>query len=495
MIVGSPKKTAWEDGNGLIVPCTYDKSLPQLGQMWMESLRQGSLRRAETGSPWIDENDVHDPQPLRTRGVRIFNPARMVSNGSIGGPQALDGILILDNPDCFDSEESVMTPLQRIERMDAAAKSSDKQSTQELLPRIDFLPRITLSPSRLPVFDECPRRQWYETRGGLIPGPIMQSNKPVQSTGMPNRVDPATFGTIFHRVLEIGLGNPGIDGQPSAPLLPSWTIQQDDRINDSETHHIVFNELLPPDADEARTTELVVKMAERVSSGPIGAMIRKEEVRGHSLEALRTEMPFHISIKVDTNEITRYRWSPDGNVPITRYHSAIVEMNGIIDLVICTVSSDGEAAIRAVDLKTEDAGSIDDDSATGLIETLDSEKIGPANDAESEMLTKHGLQLALYYRALKSIEDAKKTQGIPSRKVLPPAILVGVTGRLVEYSQEMLEEALKKLDALLERSAVMTLSSSVPLSIFERPSSEHIEICDICSSHSGKIPICGPQDN
>ena len=494
VIVGSPRKTAWKDGNGLIVPWTYDKSLPQLGQMWMESLRQGSLRRDEMNSPWIDENDVHDPQPLRTRGARNFNPARMVSNGSIGGPQSLDGILILDNPDCFESEESVMTPLQRIERMDAAAKSSDEQSQQELMPRIDFLPRIILSPNRLPVFDECPRRQWYETRGGLIPDPIMPSSKQVESTAMPNRVDPATFGTIFHRVLEIGLGNPGIEGQPSAPLLPSWTMQQDDRINDSEIHQIVFNELLPPDADEARTTELVAKMAERVSSGPIGAMIRKEEVRGHSLEALRTEMPFHISIEVNVNEITRHRWSPEGDVPTTRHNSAVVEMSGIIDLVVCTVSSDGEPAIRAVDLKTEDAGSIDEDSATGLIEALNSEKIGPANDAESEILAKHGLQLALYYRALKSIEDAREAQGITSRKVLPPAILVGVTGRLVEYSQEMLEETLSNLDSLLERSTMMALSSSAPLSKFEKLSSEHQDVCERCPFHRGAIPICGPQE-
>ena len=169
-------------------------------------------------------------------------------------------------------------------------------------------------------------------------------------------------------------------------------------------------------------------------------------------------------------------------------------MSGIIDLVVCTVSSDGEPAIRAVDLKTEDAGSIDEDSATGLIEALNSEKIGPANDAESEILAKHGLQLALYYRALKSIEDAREAQGITSRKVLPPAILVGVTGRLVEYSQEMLEETLSNLDSLLERSTMMALSSSAPLSKFEKLSSEHQDVCERCPFHRGAIPICGPQE-
>ncbi len=494
VIVGSPRKTAWENGNGLVIPWTYDKSLPQLGQMWIESLRQGSLRRSEDDSPWIDEQDVQDPQPLRTRGVRNFNPVRMLANGSIGDAQTLDGMLILHHPNCFENEDSVLTPLQRIERMNTAAKSSGSSTELTTEPRNDSSPRITLSPNRLPIFDECPRRQWYETRGGLFPDPIIPSDKLVESTGLPSKVDPATFGTIFHRVLEIGLGNPGIDGQPSAPLLPSWTVQQEDRINDSKIHEIVFNELLPPDADEARTAELVVMMADRVSSGPLGAMIRKETVRNHNLEALRTEMPFHISIDVETDNTTRNRWSPDGNIRISSHDSAIVEMSGIIDLVICTVSSDGQPAIRAVDLKTEDAGSIDADSPTGLIETLGSEEVGPANHSEMEILSKHGLQLALYYRALKSIEDARAAQGIPSRQVLPPAILVGVTGRVVEYPEEMLADSLTNLDALLERSARMSLSSSVPLSRFERLPSESSEVCDRCPFSRGLIPICGPQD-
>ena len=494
VIVGSPRKTSWEDGNGLVVPWTYDKSLPQLGQMWLESLRQGSLRRSEAESPWIDEQDVQDPQPFRTRGVRNFNPVRMVANGSIGDAQTLDGLLILHHPDCFETEDSVLTPLQQIERMDAAARSSGTEAETSIEPRSDSSPRISLSPNRLPVFDECPRRQWYETRGGLIPDPIMPSENPVESTVMPNKVDPATFGTIFHRVLEIGLGNPGLDGQPSAPLLPSWTVQQDDRINDSEIHEIVFNELLPPDADKARTAELVIKMAGRVSSGPLGAMIRKETIRNHSLEALRTEMPFHISIDVDTDSTTRHRWSPDGNISMTSYDSAVVEMSGIIDLVVCSVSSDGQPAIRAVDLKTEDAGSIDDDSPTGLIEALGSEEAGPVNDSEMEILSKHGLQLALYYRALKSIEDARAAQGIPSRQVLPPAILIGVTGRMVEYPEDMLADALSNLDALLERSARMSLSSSAPLSLFERLPNELSEVCERCPFSRGLIPICGPQD-
>ena len=495
VIVGSPRKTAWNEDTGLVVPWTYDKAIPQLGQMWMESLRQGSLRRAETDSPWIDEEDDQDPPPLRMRGFRNFNPVRMVSNGSIGDSQTLDGMLIMHHPDCFETEESVLTPLQRIERMDDAARSSGTESESVVTPRVDSAPRIILSPNRLPVFDECTRRQWYETRGGLSPDPIMPVEGAMESTSMPSNVDPATFGTIFHRVLEIGLGNPGLDGQnPSAPLLPSWTVYREDRINDPEIYKTVFNELLPPDADEARTSELVAMMADRVSSGSLGAMIRKNVVRNHRLEALRTEMPFHISIDVDTKGAAKHRWSPDGDIPMISHDSAVVEMSGIIDLVVCTQTTDGQPAIRAVDLKTEDAGAIDADTPTRLIEALGSEEAGPANEAETEVLSKHSLQLALYYRALKSIEDAREAEGLSSRQVLPPAILIGVTGRLVEYPEEMLARSLSNLDALLERSATMSLSSSMPLSLFERLPNESSEVCDRCPFSRGQIPICGPQD-
>ena len=133
-------------------------------------------------------------------------------------------------------------------------------------------------------------------------------------------------------------------------------------------------------------------------------------------------------------------------------------------------------------------------SMVGLIEALGSEEAGPVNDSEMEILSKHGLQLALYYRALKSIEDARAAQGMLSRQVLPPAILIGVTGRMVEYPEDMLVDALSNLDALLERSARMSLSSSVPLSLFERLPNELSEVCDRCPFSRGLIPICGPQD-
>ena len=496
IVVGSNRGTEWAEGDGLRMPWSYDTKIPQLGQMWIESLRQGSLRRAETASPWLDEGDDDDAPAIRTRGQRTFDPTRMFSNASLGGDSTLPGMLVIHHPDCFeDADDSpVLTPLQRIERLDDAANSS-VEAEAPAPPRQDSAPRIRITPNRLPVFQECQRRQWFETKGGLSPDPIVSSGQAHSSKGMPANVDPATLGTVFHRILEIGIGNPGLDGEPaSSPLQASWTEHRENLLSDPETHSTVFTELLPPDADLQRTRLLVEGMAERIGSGPLGRMVQREPVDDHRLEGLRTEMPFYIALDVETGGSVRQRWSPEGPELLANTDKATIEMNGIIDLVLCTTTPNGGSAIRAVDLKTEDAGLIDNDSSEGLLEALGSEDSGPACEAELEILNKHRMQLALYYRALQSIEDARKAANLGCRTVLPPAILVGVTGRMVEYPKEMLDLASQELEELLVRTAGMALSSDAPLSDFDRLPAESAHICENCPFHRGALPICGPAE-
>ncbi|HJN70556.1 MAG TPA: 3'-5' exonuclease, partial [Candidatus Thalassarchaeaceae archaeon] len=69
IIVGSPKKTEWKDDSGLVVPWGYSESETQLGQMWAESLRQGSWRRVEATSPWLaGDEDLNGPPPISKKG-------------------------------------------------------------------------------------------------------------------------------------------------------------------------------------------------------------------------------------------------------------------------------------------------------------------------------------------------------------------------------------------------------------------------------------------
>jgi len=499
IIAGSPKGTEWCEGVGLRVPWTYDRSMPQLGQMWIESLRQGSWRRCEPDSPWLDENDGENEPEIKSHGQRIFDPAKMLDEASLGGSSALAGMLLIHHPDCFDTQDShpsdVLTPLQRIERLDETARSSFKAVTPELPePRKEQAPRVRITPSKLPVFQNCARRHWFETRGGMEPEPVMPTDPPSSIDGMPKNVDRATFGTIFHRVMEIGIGNPGPgEGGPSTPLLESWTTFREDQMADPGIHQTVFRELLPPGADEEHAARLVRTMAERVRNGRVGSLVSGADVGGHRLEGLRTEMPFHLALPTNLDTIVRERWRPEGPEPMVSMDSSTIEISGIIDLVLCTRTSRGSSTIRPVDLKTEDADKMTDSQLTGLLAALGSEELGPKCEAEEEILRKHRMQMALYYLALVDIEKARDTANIPRREVLPPAILVGVTGRMVEYAEDSLKEALVELEELLARTARIAMSTNVPLSEFPRLSGESSSICEECPFHKGQLPICGPQ--
>lgn len=498
IVVGSTKGTNWVNGEGIKFPWNYSESLPQLGEMWIESLRQGSANRNEQDSPWLDPSDVvSDEIIIRTRGHRIFNPSSLISRGFLSNSKALKGLTMLHHPDCFISETNsshlTKTPLTRIENLDNAAKKSISQETISFSsPRTDSFARLKIAPSRIPIIEKCPRRHWYETIGGLSPKPIIPSISINSSNSLPQGIDAALFGTIVHRIMEIGIGNPGPKGEhPTTPLPESWIKRETDSIDSLEIHNTVFDELLPLEADRESTTELVNLMINRIKSGALGKLSRGEIFDGHRVEGLRTEMPFNITKKINLDNLIRSRWTPDGYEPLSKIEFANIEMSGLIDLVLCTVAH-GESTIRPVDLKTEEAIKLVDGKTDGLIEALGESTTEPKCQAEIDILLEHRMQQALYYTALKNLENERSKSGYPSRKVLSPAILIGVTGRLVVYPEKMLENALNDLEENLALAAEMSLGSNITLSKFPQLEASKSEICNKCPFNQGELPICGP---
>ena len=179
--------------------------------------------------------------------------------------------------------------------------------------------------------------------------------------------------------------------------------------------------------------------------------------------------------------MTRSKWTPDGDEVLISFDSTRIELSGIIDLVVCTQSDDGAPAIRAIDLKTTDASSLLGTWESGLLDSLGEDSTGPACQAEESLLHKHRLQMALYHLALEESESDKEREGLPSREVLPPAILVGVSGRLVEYPFETLNKAKKDLEETLALTARMSLASEFPLSDVEKDYENRISNCRTCS--------------
>ena len=497
IIVGSTKGTKWEDGKGIKFPWTYSESLPQLGEMWIESLRQGSANRNETDSPWLDQSDdISGEINIKTHGYREFDPSSLFSKGFLGHSKSPNGLTLLHHPDCLISENkpsSISTPLTRIENLDAFARNSiSKHTTSFVSPRTDYSARFKIAPSRISIIEKCPRRHWYETIGGLSPKPIIPLKSVNSPNGLPGGIDPALFGTIVHRIIEIGIGNPGPKEEyPTTPLPESWIKKEIDLIDSPEIHNTVFDELLPLEADRESITQLVNLMINRIKSGPLGKLSRGEIFDGHRVEGLRTEMPFNITKKINLNGLVRSRWTPEGYEPLSKIEFANIEMSGLIDLVLCTVIN-GESTIRPIDLKTEEASKLIDQKTDGLIEALGERTTEPKCQAEIEILLEHRMQQALYYTALKNLENERSKYGYPSRKVLPPAILIGVTGRLVVYPDDMLQNALDDLEENLILAAKMSLGSNVLLSNFPPLESSKSETCHKCPFNQGELPICGP---
>ena len=187
--------------------------------------------------------------------------------------------------------------------------------------------------------------------------------------------------------------------------------------------------------------------------------------------------------------VSRTRWTPDGIEQLAGIERARIDMDGSIDLALCSSHEDGSSSIRPIDLKTEQAASILDDSGP-LLDALGNHATEPANDAEIEMLRHHRLQLALYHRALEMMEATRPED--QRRRVERPAILVGVTGRLVIYPAEMFEQAQARIDDILATAARMELATELPLADFQRLPQSEAHVCAMCPFSMGDLPICGP---
>ena len=516
VIVGSPDKTNWQEDSGLHLPWRYSATQTTLGQMWVESLRQASHRRGESSddSPWLSIDDDNQPHPLNSeKGPdRVLNPSSLRFDGWLRAEQeghSKMGINIYHNPECLISEnadENVLhSPLVRQTMLHEAA-TDERVADSEISSRLETGARIRLAPHRLSKIDSCPRRNWFETRGGLKPDSISSSNQLLDEdddSRSPRQMDepnieyedlnlpsPTELGLIVHRMFEVGIGNPGPSGdKPSMPIPTTWSNEVNSRLLDSGLMTEVFAELLPKGVDVEKTSEIVSLMMRRIEEGHVGRLSNAEIINGERVEGLRTEYPFSISNQISFEPLSRTRWTPDGEQNLANISNAFVDMDGSIDLVLCSTHQDGSSSIRPVDLKTEQADSILTGSGK-LLDAYGNTSTSPANEAELDMLEHHRLQLALYHRALEKME-ASRPEG-QRRRVERPAILVGVSGRLVVYPEDMFAAAKSDLDKILATAARMELVTELPLTDFQRRPASESHICNLCPFSRGDLPICGP---
>ncbi len=501
ILVGSPTGTSWKDTDNedtksfLSVPWKYQSPIPQLGQMWLESLRQHSYKSGNQDSPWHSDSNFNSEgisEPSKDLDFKLhLDPFNLQINSFIGN-NLLPSITILHHPDCFNFEgidsEPLRTPLQKIERKDDATRRALSIPIQsDFNPRIDSLSEVRIQPSRLSILSKCARRHWIETRGSISSNPIISKSADSENSYLPGGIDAATLGNVIHRIVEIGIPNPGLIG-PESPILPDlWIEKSPNNLLESTIHEQVYQEILSSNVELSAINPLVIEIIERLSNSKLGRLVSGDEIDGTIVEGLRTEMPFHISFEVPTRNLLMTSWTPDGNKPLSQIKDTSVVMDGLIDIVLCTNGEEGPS-IRPIDLKTEDAGKLYSNISEGLLEGLGIDSYEPACLSEEQMLYHHRMQLVIYYRALKQMESKRERP----RNVLRPAIWVGVTGRLVEYPKDMFDRANDELDEILAQAARISLDPETSIKHYPPLPLDASEACLSCPFHQDPFPICGP---
>ena len=232
-----------------------------------------------------------------------------------------------------------------------------------------------------------------------------------------------------------------------------------------------------------------------VRNGLLGRLADGESHFGHTVEGLRTELPFYFSHKVTFDGLVRTTFSIEGPRPQALVDHVDVVFDGRADLVLALRDAKGNGCLQVVDLKTKgcrEQFNPDDSNSGSQLQKFKGDLLSPfpASYAERSLLDEHRLQLTLYSLALEVIEQQKPEH--ERRRVLPPSLLIGASGRMVQLSEEEFAEA--KIN-LSEHLTWMAQLSATPDALEEpaRLPEESAGVCKQCPFSRGEIRLCGPK--
>ena len=455
IIAGSPNDSVW-NGNHLSMKLR-SLPMPTFGHMWFNALG------------WLPDED----------GRHYIEPP------SLPFP-------VYHHVNELGEDSTTYSPLVRLTRIDEAARiafEETKPSHESQAPERSR--NLRISPHQLDAAASCPRRHWLSTRGGLSPEAIrlnMSSEHPDDTAAARIGLPPANvIGSIFHRLVEVGLANPGSLTDPSVPLPSQWIEPSPNRLGDADVIASVLKELMPPEADADAVTDLMKQMSDAIRAGPLGTLTSGEPWNGEVVEGLRTEWPFSLRYDFDV-ESTDEIWTPHGTQLLASIKRFVFSSNGIADLVLCTKLEDGSGAIRAIDLKTTAAAHLHAGWNHPLLEADGTSR----HPSEDDLLKQYRMQLALYTLALSEQERTRENTPSGARRVLPPAILSATTGRLIVMTDDEIAKAIEDLDILLKRLAELALcgeDESPP----PRLSGDAAHVCEKCPFSMGDIRLCAPE--
>ena len=508
IVVGSPNTTSSleESTNNLFFKSK--PSMKTMGAMWMDGLRHLSYKNKVKDSPWLLPNDDFN-MPLEAYGETnvSINPYSLFMNSMFGG-ENIDSIRIYHSPECFDiiSEE---TPLNRWKNLESrATKLIDKSKPIDTEDDSNLLVQhgVRMSAHGLDSTFQCPRRHWLAEIKGWNAEPFyLRNSNNITKKGSDNFASPTLFGTLMHRLLEVGLKNPAYaNSPPILPLPESWKNKNDNRLGDEKTVEEVLLEegftTSGTSQEKKKASSLKKRLAhlsKLVDNGLIGRFAQGEEHHNRIPEGLRTELPFFYQNIVKMSDVYRMGFTIDGLSKLANVEHVEISFDGRADLVLAFRDQEGQGYLQISDLKTTDCrGNFnpnDPNSGSPLqIVQGDLLDLYPQTEAEKEILHEHRLQLTLYSMALEAIESDKPVD--ERRKILPPSILIGASGRSVELTEKQYEDAKNDLQNHLNWIAEL---AAEPESVMEpeRLEGEENSTCMKCPFYRGDIKLCGPKQD
>jgi len=447
------------------------KSRENMGYMLLDGLAHSSIVAGEEGCIWSEGGLEQTDATLR------IDPSRLLENGHLPS-DSVNGIAIFHHPSCFESIP-LQSPLQKWQnRINAVAHATTVEPSRKTRKTIH---EIGLPSHSLDAAWHCRRRHWLAMRMNWRAEPLNFIPIKNQEDFWPS---PTEFGSLFHRLLEIGLANPATE---SKDLDATWTESQPNRLLDDET----FDEVLAQSSFSnpqmiQRVRSRMYHLAKLVDDGVLGKLTQGESFDGMIVEGLRTELPFNFVCK-SKNNIERKGWSPKGEISLVKVEEVHSIFDGRADLVLALRDTDGNGWLQVVDAKTKGclSGYNRESPEEGHPLQFNGGNDSPfaQSDSEKDILSDHRLQLTLYCLALEE-NEMKKPQNI-RRKILPPAILVAASGRMVRMKDDDYEKAKSDLKELISWMGYISAIEDG----HQPPECSNPGVCEECLFFSGSIGL------
>ena len=477
ILAGAPNGGAILNSSGQ-VQLKRGEGRQNMGYMFLDGLAHASMLNGEEGCCWSVGGLNQEGRTLS------LNPGELYVNSHLS-ENCVTGISLFHHPDCFDLTAQSSTLESLREKIDFASNPTNLIAQKEIRKLTVNVPMASHS---LDSAWSCRRKHWLASKLNWKP-----ERFDFIATQEDNQYWPsaAEFGSLFHRLLEIGLANPGSESENLDSL---WIQKQEDRLTDSNTVEQVMAQSTITDVEVLERTKLrLLHLGKLAREGPLGRLASGEKLNGFAVEGLRTELPFYLSVENNHENLQRKQWAPNGDLVVSEIETIISTFSGRADLVLALRDEHSQGWLQVVDAKTKQClyGFNPSNPIEGNELQISSSQDSPfaSTPSEEELISEHRLQLTLYSIALEKNELSKPEKD--RRKVLPPAIQISASGRMIRMRDEDYELAKEDLHSLLKWSGEIAASND-PSLVPDRLPVSMSDTCKKCPFYTGGIKLCGP---